>query len=49
MKAKHILWIISAIVAAAAVVAGVAVFVTRFLAEEDEANYIDCEIADDAE
>ena len=47
MKAKHILWIISAIVAAAAVVAGDAVFVTRFLAEEDEENYIECEVGAD--
>lgn len=47
MKLKHVLWIVSAIVAVAAVVAGVAVFVTRFLAEEDEDNYIECEVGAD--
>ena len=47
MKLKHVLWIVSAIVAVAAVVAGVAVFVTRFLAEEDEDNYIECDVGAD--
>lgn len=41
MKAKNILWIVGIILAVAAVAAGIAVFVTRFLAEEDEEYYID--------
>lgn len=49
MKAKHIVCMISAIVALAAVVAGVAVFVTKFLAEEDEENYIECEVGPEEE
>ena len=47
MKLKHVLWIVGTIVAVAAVVAGIAVFVTRFLAEEDEENYIECEMGAD--
>ncbi len=47
MKTKHVLWIIGAIVAVAALVAGVALFVTKFLAEEDEENYIECEVGAD--
>jgi uncharacterized membrane protein YqiK len=47
MKAKHVLWIIGTIVAVAALAAGVALFVTRFLAEEDEENYIECEVGAD--
>ena len=47
MKLKHVLWIIGTIVAVAAAVAGVALFVTRFLAEEDEENYIECEVCAD--
>jgi hypothetical protein len=49
MKLKHVLWIISAVVAVAALAAGIAVFVTRFLAEEDEDNYLECEIEPDEE
>ena len=40
MKLKHFFWIASAIVAAMA--AGIAVFVSRFLKEEDEENYLEC-------
>lgn len=47
MKMKTVLWIVGIAVAVAAVVAGVALFVTRFLAEEDEENYIECEVGDD--
>ena len=47
MKLKHVLWIIGTIVAVATAVAGVALFVTRFLAEEDEENYIECEVGAD--
>ena len=47
MKLKHVLWIVGAILAVAAVVAGIALFVTRFLAEEDEENYIECEVGPD--
>lgn len=46
MKLKHVLWIMSAIVAVAAMAAGIAVFVSRFLAEEDEDNYLECDIDD---
>ncbi len=49
MKAKHILWIVGAIAAVAALAAGVAVFVNRFLAEEDEENYVECEVEEDDE
>ena len=41
MKAKNILWIVGIILAVAAVAAGIAAFVTRFLTEEDEEYYID--------
>ena len=48
MKLKHVLWILSGIVAVAAMAAGIAVFVSKFLAEEDEENYLECEVdADD--
>ncbi len=47
MKIKTVLWIVGIAVAVAAVVAGVALFVTRFLAEEDEENYIECEVGAD--
>ncbi len=47
MKTKTVLWIIGIVVAVAAVAAGVALFVTRFLAEEDEENYIECEVGAD--
>jgi flagellar basal body-associated protein FliL len=49
MKAKHILWIVGALAAVAALAAGVAVFVNRFLAEEDAENYVECEVAEDDE
>lgn len=49
MKLKHIMWIITAIAAVAALAAGVAVFVNRFLAEEDEENYLECEVTPDEE
>ncbi len=47
MKFKHVLWIVGAIVAVSAAIAGIALFVTRFLAEEDEENYIECEVGAD--
>jgi len=47
MKLKHVMWIVAAIVAVAAMAAGIAVFVTRFLSEEDEENYLECEIEPD--
>ena len=47
MKAKTIYWIIGIVVAAAALAAGIALFVTRFLKEEDEENYIECEMSAD--
>jgi|GEM_PF-1581997 len=49
MKAKHVLWLVGAIAAVAALAAGVAVFVNRFLAEEDEENYVECEVVEDDE
>ena len=49
MKAKSVFWIISAVVAIAALAAGVAVFVSRFLAEEDEDNYLECEVEGEEE
>lgn len=49
MKLKHVMWIVSAIVAVAAMAAGIAVFVTRFLAEEDAENYLECEVEPDEE
>ena len=42
MKMNHFFWIASAIVAVTAMAAGIAVFVSRFLAEEDEENYLEC-------
>ncbi len=49
MKLKHVMWIITAITAIAAIAAGVAVFVNRFLAEEDEENYLECDVQPDEE
>ena len=49
MKLKHILWILSGLVAVAALAAGIAVFVSKFLAEEDEENYLECEVEADEE
>ncbi len=49
MKMKHVLWILTGIVAVAAMAAGIAVFVSKFLAEEDEENYLECEVEEDAE
>ena len=47
MKAKTVFWIIGIVVAVAAMAAGVALFVTRCLKEEDEENYIECEMGAD--
>ena len=47
MKDKSVFWIIGLVVAVAALAAGVALFATRFLAEEDEENYIECEVGAD--
>lgn len=49
MKLKHVLWILSGLVAVAAMAAGIAVFVSKFLAEEDEENYLECEVDADEE
>lgn len=49
MKLKHVLWILSGLVAVAAMAAGIAVFVSKFLAEEDEENYLACEVDADEE
>lgn len=44
MKAKHVLWIITGIVAAVAIAAGVAVFIDRVLHKEKPIDgYIECE------
>ena len=47
MKLKHVLWIVGTVVAVAAIVAGITLFVTRFLKEEDEENYIECDMGAD--
>jgi hypothetical protein len=49
MKLKHVLWILTGLVAVAALAAGIAVFVSKFLAEEDEENYLECEVDADEE
>ncbi len=49
MKLKHVLWILSGLVAVAAMAAGIAVFVSKFLAEEDEENYLECDVDEDEE
>lgn len=49
MKVKHVLWIVGAVLAVAAIAAGIAVFVNRFLAEEDEENYLEYDVEPDAE
>ena len=49
MKLKHIMWILTGLVAVAALAAGIAVFVSKFLAEEDEENYLECEVESDEE
>ena len=49
MKLKHVLWILSGLVAVAALAAGIAVFVSKFLAEEDEENYLECDVEADDE
>ncbi|MBO5908376.1 MAG: hypothetical protein J6Q67_01120 [Clostridia bacterium] len=43
MKAKHVLWIISGIVAVAAMAAGIAVFIDRYLKNKEcPDGYIEC-------
>ncbi len=49
MKLKHVLWILAGLAAVAALAAGIAVFVSKFLAEEDEENYLECEVDSDEE
>jgi hypothetical protein len=49
MKLKHVMWILTGLVAVAALAAGIAVFVSKFLAEEDEENYLECEVDADEE
>ena len=44
MKAKHVLWIITGLVAAISIAAGVAVIIDRFLNKEKPVDgYIECE------
>lgn len=50
MKAKHVLWILSGIVAVVAMAAGIAVFVDRYLkSKECPDGYIDCSSDDELE
>lgn len=50
MKAKHVLWIISGIVAVAAMAAGIAVFIDRYLKNREcPDGYIDCSGEDELE
>ncbi len=49
MKLKHVMWVLTGLVAVAALAAGIAVFVSKFLAEEDEENYLECEVDADEE
>ena len=50
LKAKHILWVISGIVAVVAMAAGIAVLVDRYLkSKECPDGYIDCSGEDELE
>ncbi len=50
MKAKHVLWILSGIVAVVAMAAGIAVLVDRYLkSKECPDGYIDCSGDDEFE
>ena len=50
LKAKHVLWIISGIVAVAAMAAGIAVFIDRYLKNREcPDGYIDCSGEDELE
>lgn len=47
MKLKHIMWILTALVAVVSVAAGVAVLVNRYLNSKKELDYIECDCEDD--
>ncbi len=47
MKLKHVLWILTALVAVVAMAAGVAVLINRYLAKKKQTDYIECDCEDD--
>lgn len=47
MKLKHLMWIITALVAVVTVAAGVAVLVNRYLNSKKELDYIECDCEED--
>lgn len=47
MKLKHVLWIMTAIAAVAALAAGVALFVNRYILCDYDRDYIECDCEDD--
>ena len=47
MKFRHIMWILTGLVAVVAMAAGVAVIVNRYLAAKNNTDYIECDCDDD--
>lgn len=47
MKLKHLMWIVTTVVAIVAMAAGVAVFVSRYLNTKKDMDYIECECEPD--
>ena len=47
MKLKHVIWVLTALVAVVAMAAGVAVLINRYLAKKNNTDYIECDCEDD--
>ncbi|MEE1048307.1 MAG: hypothetical protein U0M60_12915 [Clostridia bacterium] len=47
MKPRHIIWIITGVIAAVAISAGVAVLVNRYLNRKKDMDYIECDCEPD--
>lgn len=47
MKLRHVMWILTALVAVVAMAAGVAVLVNRYLASKNNTDYIECDCSAD--
>ncbi len=46
MKLKHVLWVLTGIVAIVTMAAGIAVLVEHFLRPCDDSDYIECDCAE---
>lgn len=49
MKLRHVMWIITALVAVVSMAAGVAVLVNRYLNSKKKMDYIECDCDVDSE